>query len=135
MSRRGDRAKRVNPFLRPIARLVLRAIGWQFVGGPPDVPKSVAVFAHHTSNWDGFIALVMRYALERRRVAWVAKEAIYRWPFRGILKWLGCIPIDREAPEGLVKQITEALMNRDIAVLGLAPEGTHSKATRWKSGF
>ena len=51
------------------------------------------------------------------------------------MKWLGCIPIDREAPEGLVKQITEALMNRDIAVLGLAPEGTRSKATRWKSGF
>jgi 1-acyl-sn-glycerol-3-phosphate acyltransferase len=135
MGNEPAKEKRVNPFMRPLARFILRVAGWRFVGSAPGVPKYVAVFAHHTSNWDAFYALVMRYALERRRVAWVAKSTIYRWPFRGMLSWLGCIPINRDAPEGLVKQITEAFMKRDVTVLGLAPEGTRSKVTRWKSGF
>jgi len=44
--------------LSAIARLILRIGGWTTVGGMPDVPKAVIIAAPHTSNWDGFWALV-----------------------------------------------------------------------------
>lgn len=130
-----DNVKRVNPLLRPLAKLVLKLAGWKVQGSIPDDTKLVGIFAHHTSNWDGFIGLTMRYAIEDRRVAWVSKDTTYRFPFRKILDWLGCIPIQRNNPEGLVDQVAQAFLKHDYSILAIAPEGTRHSVKRWKTGF
>lgn len=130
-----DKPKRVNPLLRPLAKLVLKLAGWKVQGTIPDDPKLVGIFAHHTSNWDGFIGLTMRYAIDDRRVAWVSKDTTYRFPFRRVLDWLGCIPIRRNNAGDLVDQVAEAFLKHDYSILVLAPEGTRHSVDRWKTGF
>jgi prolyl-tRNA editing enzyme YbaK/EbsC (Cys-tRNA(Pro) deacylase) len=48
---------------------------------------------------------------------------------------LGGIPVNRSAPQGLLPELVRRLNTRERFLLALAPEGTRSKVTRWKSGF
>jgi 1-acyl-sn-glycerol-3-phosphate acyltransferase len=54
---------------------------------------------------------------------------------RGLLKWLGAIPIDRTRSTDVVTQMVEELKKPAELILLLAPEGTRKKVTRWKTGF
>jgi 1-acyl-sn-glycerol-3-phosphate acyltransferase len=51
------------------------------------------------------------------------------------MRKLGGIPIDRRAPQSLVKQIAERFESCDDLVLAVPPEGTRGKVDSWKSGF
>jgi 1-acyl-sn-glycerol-3-phosphate acyltransferase len=52
-----------------------------------------------------------------------------------MMRWLGGIPVNRSQTSGLVDQIVLRFKTSSSLVLGLAPEGTRSAVTRWKSGF
>lgn len=120
--------------LSGLSKVYLNVIGWRRVGQLPDVPRCVMIAAPHTSNWDAPIALAMVFAY-RFKAHWLVKDTAYRWPFRGILKWLGAIPIDRTKSTDVVSQMIEELKKRAELVLLLSPEGTRKKVTRWKTGF
>src|SRR5690606_509616 len=66
---------------------------------------------------------------------WMAKKEAFVPPFGSILRWLGGIPVDRDAPRGLVQQVIDQFKARDQFVLVITPEGTRKKVARWKSGF
>ena len=112
----------------------LKLIGWRRVGQLPEFPKCVMIAAPHTSNWDAPIALAMVFAY-RLKAHWLVKHTAFRWPFRGVLKWLGAIPIDRTKSTDVVGQMIEELRKRAELVLLLSPEGTRKRVTRWKTGF
>ncbi|MGE5855938.1 MAG: 1-acyl-sn-glycerol-3-phosphate acyltransferase, partial [Syntrophaceae bacterium] len=80
------------------------------------------------------IALAMAFAF-RFKAHWLVKHTVFRWPFRGVLRWLGAIPIDRTKSTDVVTQMVEELKRRAELVLLIAPEGTRKKVTRWKTGF
>jgi 1-acyl-sn-glycerol-3-phosphate acyltransferase len=92
------------------------------------------IAAPHTSNWDAPIALAMVFAF-RFKAHWLVKHTAFRWPFQGILRWLGAIPIDRTMSTDVVTQMVEELKKRAELVLLIAPEGTRKRVTRWKTGF
>jgi 1-acyl-sn-glycerol-3-phosphate acyltransferase len=71
----------------------------------------------------------------RFKAHWLVKHTSFRWPFRGVLGWLGAIPIDRTKSTDVVTQMVEELRKRAELVLLLSPEGTRKKVTRWKTGF
>ena len=126
--------RRGNAFMAGFGRLVLALLGWKIEGSIPDVPRLVAIVAPHTSNWDFVVGLAAVLAL-RLDARWLGKHTIFRPPFRGLLAWLGGIPIDRAAATDVVDQAGAAFRASDRLLLALAPEGTRRKVAKWKSGF
>lgn len=117
-----------------VSILFLKIAGWRRIGQVPDLPRFVMIGAHHTTNWDAPIAIAMVFAF-RLKAYWLGKHTAFRWPFAGILRWLGGIPIDRTKSADVVGQMIEEMKKRAELVLLLAPEGTRKKVTRWKTGF
>ncbi len=129
------------PRLGPVSWLVLRAIlawyrlsGWQPKGMLPAVPKMVLVGASHTSNWDFLVFLGTVHAVGRR-VRFIGKHSLFRWPLGGFMRALGGVPVDRSASRNLVAQIAAEFARHDDFVLIVAAEGTRSRTTEWKTGF
>jgi 1-acyl-sn-glycerol-3-phosphate acyltransferase len=120
--------------LRKFARLLLRLGGWTAVGGVLDDPKAVLVAAPHTSNWDGYWALVYKVAVDLD-VKFFAKKSLFWFPLGNLLRWLGAIELDRGRAVNAVQLAIDEFENHDSFYLGLAPEGTRSLKPGWKSGF
>jgi len=119
---------------RALSIVFLKLAGWRRVGCVPDLPKYVMIGAHHTSNWDAPISVAILFSF-RIKAYWLMKNTAFRWPFRGLLLWLGAIPVDRTKSADVVGQMAGEMKKRAEMVLLLAPEGTRKKVTRWKSGF
>ena len=120
--------------LKRLARWLLRIGGWTAVGGQPDAPKAVLIAAHHTSNWDGYWALVYKVAVGLD-VKFFAKHSLFWFPLGNILRALGGIDLDRGQAGSAVKQAIEQFREQESFYFGLAPEGTRKKKPGWKTGF
>lgn len=123
-----------NAFTRWLGRSVLHLFGWRVEAELPPLSKFIIIGAPHTSNWDAIFGIAGLMAIGLRVNIFI-KHSAFRWPFRGVLRWLGFVPIDRRRPGGVVTATVEAMGARRAMVLGLAPEGTRGKAQRWKQGF
>ena len=120
--------------LKGLARLILRVGGWTAVGEMPDVPKAVIIAAPHTSNWDGFWALVYKVAAQLD-IHFFAKQSLFWFPLNILLRALGGVPLDRKRAGSAVDRAIEMFRTNDSFYFGLAPEGTRSRVDHWKSGF
>jgi 1-acyl-sn-glycerol-3-phosphate acyltransferase len=120
--------------LRVAGRALFALLGWRVEGRMPNIPRCVIIVAPHTSNWDFVIGLLALLALDLR-VTWLGKHQIFRPPFGRLLRWLGGVPVDRSAPDGVVEQAAAVLAPPRSAFVAVAPEGTRRKVERWKSGF
>ena len=124
----------LTPFLRTISIVILKILGWQTRGGELPHQKFVLIGAPHTSNWD-FPLMLMVVLKLRLRVFWMGKHTLFPFPFSGLMKWLGGIPINRSASHNVVREtVRQFKENKDLVVL-VPPEGTRSKVARWKTGF
>ena len=122
---------------RLIRRLLLawfRRGGWSIAGTLPPDPKFVIMGASHTSNWDFLVFLGAVQALGRK-VHFIGKHSLFRWPMGGFMRALGGIPVDRGARQDLVGQVVAQFDAHDDFILVVAPEGTRSRTTDWKTGF
>ncbi len=128
LPRRGGRAGRW------CWQLFLRLLGWEFEGEVPNLPRFVVIGAPHTSNWDFVIAMAIIGALDLR-VTWLGKHTLFRWPFRAVMLRLGGIPVDRREPHGFVARAVLAFESEERLIIGITPEGTRKRTTRWKTGF
>lgn len=120
--------------LRPVARFLLKLGGWNTVGELPTVRKAVVIGAPHTSNWDGFWALVYITAIGFR-VKFFVKKSMFWFPLGSLLKAFGAIPLDRKNVGSSVHEAIAGFDHADEFYFGLAPEGTRSMTPGWKSGF
>lgn len=112
----------------------LKLSGWRMAGDWPALDKIVLVAAPHTSNWDG-VNMLAAAGYYRVTLNWMGKKSLTTGPFGWIIKWLGCVPIDRSEKNDLVKSMSDAFQTRQHMILAIPPEGTRSLATEWKSGF
>ncbi|HNV74155.1 MAG: 1-acyl-sn-glycerol-3-phosphate acyltransferase [Gemmatimonadetes bacterium] len=119
-----------------IGRVGLRLFGWKVIGNFPDLPKGVIIVAPHTSNWD-FIAGFWAYLALDLHCNWFGKHTIFAWPFGGLFRRFGGIPIHRESKSAtqVVDLFAEEFAKRPQMYLAIAPEGTRKKVAEWKSGF
>jgi 1-acyl-sn-glycerol-3-phosphate acyltransferase len=126
----------VNTALRVLSTGFLRLTGWQIAGqAPTGHPKCVLIAAPHTSNWDLPYTLMVAFAL-RMNIHWMGKRQIFRWPFGGLMRWLGGIAVDRSQSTNLVAASAQALRAAEGSVhLVVPPEGTRSHTRHWKTGF
>jgi 1-acyl-sn-glycerol-3-phosphate acyltransferase len=126
----------VNTVLRRLSLIFLKLAGWQVKGAlPPGAEKSVLIAAPHTSNWDLPYTLMVAFSL-RLTPYWMGKEQIFKPPFRGLMMWLGGLPVDRARSTNLVAASVEALKAASGPLqLIVPPEGTRGKTRFWKTGF
>jgi 1-acyl-sn-glycerol-3-phosphate acyltransferase len=120
--------------LRRTALGVLRLVGWRSVMVWPPEPRGVIIVYPHTSNWDFILGMLLKigYGLPAN---WIGKTEMFPWPFTGLLKWLGGIPVDRKRATGFLDALLEEFSRRDWIWVAIAPEGTRSHADHIKSGF
>ena len=126
----------MNTVLRVLSIGFLKLAGWRVEGAlPPAVRKCVLIAAPHTRNWDLPYTLMVAFELQLQ-VYWMGKASIFSPPFRGVMMWLGGIPIARERSSNVVAASVEAINNAKHAIqLVVPPECTRSKARYWKTGF
>lgn len=117
-----------------IGCLWMRLTGWKITGQIPPGGRFVLIGAPHTSNWDFFFGLATLYVI-RLKVSWMGKDALFRKPFGGVMRWLGGIAIDRDSPHDVVEQMVEKFTSRRQLVLLITPSATRRKTDYWKSGF
>jgi 1-acyl-sn-glycerol-3-phosphate acyltransferase len=122
-----------------LARAVLSLAGWRvrFQGFP--ARQGVAIVYPHTSNWDFPVMMLVKWTTGIHACFW-GKDSLFRIPVFGRwLRWLGGLPIDRSAPNGVVGSMVarfEEARARDAYLwLGLSPEGTRRLTPGWRSGF
>ncbi len=124
-----------------MSRILKRAIvgfyrrqGWKAVGTPPPGGRYVLVAAPHTSNWDFvyFLGLVNELRIDAQ---FMAKDSLFRWPMGGFMRDMGGISIDRSARRNVVDAMIAEFAKRDRFILTIAPEGTRSKVSQWRTGF
>jgi len=120
--------------LKNLARHLLSLMGWKLVDHPVRPPRAVVVAYPHTSNWDALHALLGKTALGLS-THWVAKDSLFRWPFGGLLRWMGGIPVNRRARSGFVEQMAMQFAAQPSFYLTIAPEGSRSCEAGWKTGF
>ena len=126
----------VNTVLRGFSVIFLKINGWKVQGSLPAIgQKSVLIAAPHTSNWDLPMTLMVAFSL-KLHIYWMGKESLFRAPFRGLMMWLGGVPVDRTKSSNLVAASVEAIRAADGPMqLIVPPEGTRSKTRYWKTGF
>ena len=126
----------LSPLLKMFSILVLRLAGWTLVGQmPTNTPKSVVIAAPHTSNWDLPYTLMVAFALDLN-IHWMGKIQIFRFPFQGLMQWLGGIAVDRSQSTNMVSASAHTLRDADGELhLVVPPEGTRAQSRHWKTGF
>ncbi len=125
---------RLERLIRWLLLLWFRRGGWTISGTLPSDPKFVIMGASHTSNWDFLVFLGAVQALGRK-VHFIGKHSLFRWPLGGFMRALGGIPVDRGARQDLVGQVVAQFDAHDDFILVIAPEGTRSRTTEWRTGF
>jgi len=112
----------------------MRIGGWRFAGERPEFPKFVAIGAPHTSNWDFIVFLsVMSHFRIPARV--IGKHSLVRWPFGGLMRRLGIIPLRRDSGHGMVEQMIEEFESAESMAVTIAPEATRKANAYWRTGF
>lgn len=117
-----------------MGRGAMRLFGWSFDGGIPDVAKAVLIVAPHTSNWDFPLGVAVMFSLGLRSV-FLGKHTLFGRTLGPMMRWLGGVPVDRNAATGVVGETVKLFAEREQMILALSPEGTRSTVERWKMGF
>ena len=128
------RSSNHNRLSRSLAKAILRLVSWELDVTLPGVPKYVLIGAPHTSGWDLFYALLLKYG-SGIKMYWMGKDTLFRWPLGVLLRWLGGIPVNRRSRNNFVQQVVDVIDHMDEVVIALAPEGTRDKTEYWKTGF
>ncbi len=125
----------ISSLLRLLSIMVLKLCGWKVEGVfPKEVRQCVLIAAPHTTNWDMPFSLMIAFAL-KMPLHWVGKATIFKFPFGSLMRWMGGIPVDRAKTKNMVEATVEKFtLYSDLKIM-MAPEGTRSRVSHWKSGF
>ena len=115
-------------------RRLLQSLGWQLQGEVPNITHGLIITEPHQHNWDFPIGFIASRAFGLRSL-WVGKQAMFRWPFGGLLRRMGGIAIDRKQPQGVAQQVSQQLLAKPLGTVAIAPSGTRGTPDYWKSGF
>jgi len=119
---------------RLVCASYLQLNGWKVRGDWPALDKAVLVAAPHTSNWDG-VNMLATAGFYRVKLRWMGKKSLTQGPFGWLIKWLGCVPIDRSGANDVVRAMADAFAAAPRLILAIPPEGTRSPTREWKTGF
>lgn len=114
-----------------LAILLVRLLRWQVITeGLEHVPRTggAVVTWNHTGHIDFVMCAWDIYRRLGRQVRFLAKRELWasRWT-RGIVRWVGAVPVDRRSGPGRARSFADAVEAlRAGQLVGVAPEGTIS---------
>lgn len=121
--------------LRQISSYILRKSGWKMVGEfPYEARKLVILIAPHTSNMDYILGRLFFFKINVKVKFLIKKEAFF-FPFGGLIRYWGGIPVDRKKNNKMVDQLAEEFSRNDSLYVVVTPEGTRKLVTHWRRGF
>ncbi len=121
--------------LNLIGRTIFVLRGWDCAPLPEYwLPKQVIIGFPHTTAMDTVMAFA-GFAIVNRKGHVLVRQEQFRWPYAGLLKKIGAIPVDRSQNTGLVGQMAEEFAQREEFQLALVPEGTRKGVKKIKTGF
>lgn len=123
-----------NKFSQWLGTTVLKLMGWRYSGTFPCCSKMILAIAPHTSNWDFVVGIAVAFNL-RLKISFFGKHSLFIPPFGRLLRRWGGIPIERSTKHGVVDDMADRLREAETMVLCLAPEGTRSPVSPWRTGF
>lgn len=117
---------------------VLRLFGWTV--DAPGVPaeQGVILVYPHTSNWDFVVGVLAKWAIGLQLRFW-GKDSLFKVPLLGRwARYIGGVAVDRSSRHGIVgdtvRQMQDAAARGERFWLAVAPEGTRSLTTGWRTG-
>ena len=122
--------------LKLISRIYIKLIGWKITGSFPEgLKKCVIVAAPHTSNLDFIIGRAGFYNFGIKKMSFLIKKELFKFPLGGIIRALGGIPVDRGGSNNTVIAVSRMFKEKENFFLIIAPEGTRKYVENWKKGF
>lgn len=115
--------------------------GWKFVDNlPADLGSYVALGAPHTSNWDFVTAMTIIHHAKNVDSKFLIKASWMKFPLNLFFDAIGGVGVDRKAisEKGNINstdQLSSMFHGKKNIALWVAPEGTRSLNTKWKTGF
>jgi 1-acyl-sn-glycerol-3-phosphate acyltransferase len=121
-----------------LSRWVLRLFGWRVEAPGLPAQQGVILVYPHTSNWDFVVGLLAKWAMGLQLRFW-AKDSLFTVPVLGRwVRYLGGVAVDRNSRHGMVgdtvRQMQAAAARGECFWLAVAPEGTRSLTTGWRTG-
>ncbi|MFC1519510.1 lysophospholipid acyltransferase family protein [Pseudomonadota bacterium] len=108
--------------------------GWKLDGQVAADEQFIMVVGPHTSNWDFIVGIIARFAIGVK-IHFLGKHQLFIPPWGWFFKALGGSPVDRRKNNNMVDAVVQLFNDDNQYKLALAPEGTRSAVTRWKTGF
>jgi 1-acyl-sn-glycerol-3-phosphate acyltransferase len=125
---------RVNFIFRLLGKTILAIAGWKTKINVPTEPKSIFVFAPHTSNFD-FVFMMSAIYSAGIKITWLGKKDLFKGIAGPFFRWLGGVPIDRTSGISTIKGLIRVIDGSENIFVGIAPEGTRAYTEKWKIGF
>lgn len=117
-----------------LTRAAASLIGWKVEIQQETPQKCIIIGAHHTSNWD-FVAAMFLLFSTNVKFNFIAKDSLFRGPFKRLMLALGGIPVNRRTRTNFVDQIVQRFQSSETLRIAISPEGTRKQTTHWKTGF
>ena len=118
---------------------IVKLCGWRLLlpeaGTRPELQRCIFVVAPHTAVSDFLVGAAYLWSLGVNGHVFIKKE-FFRWPLGGLLKRLGCIPIDRgNRHNDMVGTAVREFAKGAPLSIAITPEATRKPVRRWKRGF
>lgn len=121
--------------MKVISEFLLKSMGWEIDNQiPADITKAVIIVAPHSSYWDFFLGKLGFWHLGVDTKLLIKKEA-FKWPYSGLLKKLGGMPVNRSKSTKLTDAVTQMFNDHNSLFITITPEGTRTLVKEWKKGF
>ena len=121
-------------FSQWVGKTIFSFFGWSLNGRIPNEERILIIAAPHTSNWDFILGMLVIIGLNAK-IKWIGKHSMFKPGVKWFFKWLGGIPVNRENPASLIKNVTDIVERQKGLMIGMAPEGSRQKVDKWKTGF
>lgn len=109
-------------------------MGWRLEGSFPNVDKCVVIVIPHTHWKDFTLGLVVR-KMVNRKINYIGKDSLFKWPYGWFFRWTGGTPVDRSRSSNKVEAVVQLFEEKKIFRLALAPEGTRKAVKQLRTGF
>ncbi|QCR22152.1 1-acyl-sn-glycerol-3-phosphate acyltransferase [Pontibacter sp. SGAir0037] len=123
-------------FGKLLAKAIFKVSGWKLNGNlTPENRRCVMIAAPHTSNWDFIYARAAFYLMDAP-IRFTIKKEFMGFPFGGLLKAMGALPVDRSKNTKMVDAMIRIFQeNKEDMCVMVTPEGTRKYQPRWRRGF
>ena len=107
--------------VKPLVSLFIKICYRPTIIGKENIPKTgrILLAGNHTNQLDS----IMLVGIQHRQIHFLAKEELFHGITKGIVKGMGCVPVNRKIHDKNALQAAIDYLEKDLCV-GIFPEGT-----------